>query len=107
MNEPEERQVLNPKVCIGNYCFPEEDVKRALISTINEDNFSFNKATIHIEPNPDSKWDYRAEATLDENGERLMTGICVSANAKSGGEQRISLRGPFWKLKHSQRVCQF
>jgi hypothetical protein len=101
MNKLEKRQVSNPKICIGTYCFPEETIINATISAHNEERYSFNTADVQISPGPDSRWDYRAEATLDEDGERLMTGICTNAIVTDGGDLSVSLSGPFWKLQHS------
>lgn len=96
-----ERQISNPNICIGDYSFPEKAIKQASISTHTGDRYSFDTADIQIDLGPDSRWDYAAEATLDENGERLMTGICTNAKVTDGRNLSISLNGPFWKLQHS------
>ena len=93
------RTIRNPRLEIGRGIFPEECVKEAQIRFAGDDSLQSRSAYVLVTPPAELRWDFKEEARLYEDGDIILTGLCTEAKPSEEGALRLTLFGPFWKLK--------
>ena len=91
------RRIVNPRLEIGDRSFSGDQIRCAEVHL--HEGKSRRSASLMLNPPLEARWDYREEARVYEDADKVLTGICTEARVGEKGTIHLKFWGHFWRLE--------